>query len=885
MPHAFSRYVLSFVALSGAVLLRFALDPILGDTIPFVTMFGAVAAGVWLAGYASGVAVALFGYVACAYLFLPPRGELHFQDFGHAVGLAAYTFTCSLIITFGEMMRRAQARANAQHEISSVTLRSIGDGVITTDIDGHVTHLNAVAENLTGFTQAEAVGQPLERIFRIVNEETRAPVNNPAKVALRDGRIVGLANHTLLIAKDGREIPIDDSAAPIRDDRGRVSGCVLIFRDVTAQRRAEQEKANQLLTANRLATIVESSDDAIVAKTLDGTIRSWNAGAERLFGYSAEEAIGRHISLVIPSNRLAEEDRILADLQAGRRVAHYETERRHRDGRLINVSLTISPIRDAAGNVVGASKIARDITSRKQLEAEREKFVTLVENSTDFIGMCDLNGVPFFVNRAGLEKVGLESLEAAKRITVWDFFFPEDRPRIRDEFFPAVLRDGHGELECRFRHFKTGQTLWMAYKVVVLTDHAGKPNAFATVSLDVTERRRLTEELRKLATDLTQADRRKNEFVATLAHELRNPLAPLASMLELLKRPGIDAETAERAQRTIDRQLKQLVRLVDDLSDLNRVTHNRLELRLTDVELAAVIDQALEASKPLMDAAGHEVHVDLPAEPIYLRADPARLSQVFGNLINNSCKYTPAGGSIWVSAERREKEVFVSVRDTGVGIPAEKHEAIFEMFTQLEPTLVQSQGGLGIGLTLVKQLVLMHEGSIDVRSAGAGRGSEFVVCLPILEARPSKGAAETAITTRPRKLNRILVVDDNRDAAEALAMLLELSGSETHLAHDGTEALDAVEQSRPDVVLLDIGLPNMSGLDVCRRIRSEPWGEDIVLIALTGWGQADDRRKSEEAGFDGHLVKPVDHAAVEELLRKIAMKRTEEPPDREAIGG
>ena len=643
MSQSVERHILSLAGLSAAVLLRFFLDPVMGDALPLVTLFGAVAAAVWLAGHVSGIAVALLGYVACNYLFMPPRGGLDLSKAGTVVGLVAYLFTCSLIIGFGEMMRRARSRESAEREVLRVTLRSIGDAVITTDTDGRVTYQNSVAESLTGFKNSEAIGLSLDRVFRIVNEETRATVESPAHRALRDGRIVGLANHTVLIDKNGREIPIDDSAAPIRDENGRVSGCVLIFRDVSAQRRVERDRAAQLLTASRLASIVESSDDPIIAKALDGTIQSWNAAAERLFGYGADEAIGRDISLVIPPERLAEEERIIAELRAGRRIEHHETERRHRDGRLIPVSLTISPIRDGDGNVVGASKIVRDITRQKQLEMERQKFVTLIESSTDFIGMSDMNGVPFFVNRAGLEKVGLESLDDAKRVSVWDFFFPEDRPRIRDEFFPSVLLDGHGEIEIRFRHFVTGEAVWMAYKVLVLKDEAGEPVAFATVSQDVTERRRLTDELRKLASDLTEADRRKNEFVATIAHELKNPLAPLASMLDVLKRTDLDAQTLARARTTIDRQLKQLVRLVDDLLDLNRVTHSRLELRPKDVELTAVMDEVLEAAKPLLDAAGHELRVDMPDEPIILVADPARLSHIFGHLVNNACRYTPPG--------------------------------------------------------------------------------------------------------------------------------------------------------------------------------------------------------------------------------------------------
>ena len=390
-----------------------------------------------------------------------------------SIGLLAYLFTCALIIGFGEATRRAQLRASEQRELLRVTVGSIGDAVITTDVHSRVTYMNAVAESLTGWTQSDAMGQSLDTVFRIVNEDTRQPVDNPATRALREGVVVGLANHTVLLHKGGGECPIDDSAAPIRDERGNVSGCVLIFRDVTAQRRMQRDKANQLLTARLLASIIESSDDAIVSKSLDGTIQSWNAAAERLFGYTAEQAVGRHISLVIPPDRIAEEDHIVASLKAGQRIEHFETERVRSDGRRILVSLTISPIKDDAGLVVGASKIVRDITDRKRAEADRQKFVTLVETSTDFIGMCDLDGVPFFVNRAGLAMVGLEDLEAARRAPVASFFFPEDQSRIMNEFFPSVLDQGHGEIEVRFRHFKTGDALWMAYKVLTLPDAAG----------------------------------------------------------------------------------------------------------------------------------------------------------------------------------------------------------------------------------------------------------------------------------------------------------------------------------------------------------------------------------------------------------------------------
>ena len=742
-----NAYGLGFVALLLAVLIRWALDPLMGDALPLVTLFGAVAAGVWLGGYRLAIPIALLGYLACHYLFIEPRGHIDLTAVANLVGLVAYLFTCALIIVFGEAARVAESRVHERHELFRVTLRSIGDAVITTNVDARITDLNKVAERLTGWSRDEALGQPLERVFNIVNETTRRPVENPATRALREGVIVGLANHTVLVKKDGSECPIDDSAAPIRNEQGHVSGCVLIFRDVTQQRLIEREKASQLITARLLAAIVESSDDAIISKSLEGIIQSWNAAAERLFGFTAEEAVGQHISLVIPTDRITEEDQIIASLKAGNRIEHFETERVRKDGQRIIVSLSISPIKDDSGNVVGASKIVRDVTERMQL-----------------------------------------------------------------------MKD-----------------------------------------------------LQRLASDLSAADQRKNEFLATLAHELRNPLAPMSNMLEVVKRAADDGKVVKQAHETFERQLNQMVRLVDDLLDVNRITHDRLELRRSEVELSSVIQQAVEVARPLIDAADQELIVDLPEEPIHLNADRARLAQVFGNLLNNSCKYTGPNGTITLSAKRMDGEVFVTVKDNGAGIPRDKINSIFDMFMQVDRTSERSQEGLGIGLTLVKRLVEMHGGSIDAHSDGEGHGSEFVVRLPVIS-KPAVPAVHTGAASESPTERRVLIVDDNRDSADSLAMLMQITGNKAFLAYDGAEALEAIDKYRPEVVLLDIGLPKLDGHEVCRRVREKSWGRDIIIIALTGWGQEDDRRKSTEAGFDGHLVKPVDYDRLLSLLAELTKK-------------
>ena len=743
-------FVLSLIVLAAAIGLRWLLDPIMGDTLPLVTLFGAVAAAIWLSGLSAALSVTIVGYVIASYLFVPPRGELGLDILAVQVGLAAYLFTCGLIIAIGLAMRTARAREADSREVLRVTLRSIGDAVIATDVAGNVTYLNAAAEGVTGWSESDAIGQPLAAVFPIVNERTREPAPNPAERALREGVVVGLANHTVLIRRDGTVCPIDDSAAPIRDERGIVSGCVLIFRDVTEQRQLEREKHSQLLTARRLASIVESSEAAIVGKRLDGTIESWNAAAERLFGYTAEEAIGRHISLVIPPERLDEENRIIATLREGRRIEPFETERVRADGRRVAVSLTVSPIKDADGTVIGASKIARDITREREAEAE----------------------------------------------------------------------------------------------------------------------------LRTLAAQLAATDKRKDEFLATLAHELRGPLAPLANVLELWKRTG-DRKQLQVARETMERQLGQLVRLVDDLLDLSRITHDRLELRKSRLELATVIDHAIEACRPIIDKREQRLSVTLPGEPCALYADPARLAQVFANLVNNSSKYTDVGGQIDVSADREEDAIVVRVRDTGIGIPADRLENVFDMFSQVGSALDRSQGGLGIGLTLVKQLVAMHGGTVEARSAGLGKGSEFVVRLPVDRASLPADTAAPRGEPKPVPSRRVLVVDDNVDSALSLSTLLSLSGHTTVTVHDGATAIEAVKKHRPDVVLLDIGMPRMNGREVCRRLRELPWGENLVLIAVTGFD--DEPQEWKEAGFDAHLVKPARYEELSGLLSSLPATRSSAP--------
>jgi signal transduction histidine kinase len=380
-------------------------------------------------------------------------------------------------------------------------------------------------------------------------------------------------------------------------------------------------------------------------------------------------------------------------------------------------------------------------------------------------------------------------------------------------------------------------------------------------------RRRSRQAELRLIEQLREQDQRKDEFLATLAHELRNPLAPIRNGLELIRRANNDPAVLEKTTPIMQRQIQQMVRLVDDLLDVARISRNKLHLRKEQVDLESVVRNAVETSRPVLAAAQNDLHVDLPSEPVLLEADPVRLAQVFSNLLNNAAKYSGPGGRISLIATQSGDELTIRVSDTGIGIEPAKLSQIFGMFVQLDASEQQVQSGLGVGLTLVQRLIEMHGGSIEARSEGQGKGSEFIVRLPALK-QPAKSVSEIepALASRARTRRRILVVDDNVDSAESMAMMLELSGHDVAMAHDGLAAVELAKEFQPDVALLDLGMPKLDGYEAARSIRQQSWGQKMKLVALTGWGQQEDKRRSREAGFDAHLVKPIDFDALEELV-------------------
>ena len=907
-----------------AVGLRVALNPILGDGLPFLTLFAAVAAAVWFGGVGPAILAIAAGYLGVNAFVLSHPGLLAIQGAAELTALAGYVLACAIITLAGAMMHRERRRAEGagrtaaeQKEWLTTTLASIGDGVIATDSLGRIAFMNPVAEALTGWPAAEAMQAPLEQVFRIVNEESRLAVENPALRALREGTVVGLANHTILVGRDGRERPLDDSAAPIREEGGAVRGAVLVFRDVTERRELEriqrdfqgnlerlvQERTAQLQRSEEsLRLLVEGArDHAIYLLDPRGRVVSWNPGAELIKGYGVGEIIGEHFARFYPPEDVSE-GKPERELGIARATGRYAEEgwRLRKDGSRFWASVVVTALFDESGELRGFAKVTRDESARKEaedrarvlaaeqaarveaertaeeLQRQREQLEVTLESIGDAVIATDLEGRVTLLNGVAQQLTGWSDAEALGQSLASVFQIrneltqePAENPAER------ALREGVvvGLANHTILIARDGTVRAIDDSAAPIRDREGRIAGVVLVFRDVTHHRKLEAELESRVRELAEADRRKDEFLAILAHELRNPLAPIRNGLLLLQREP-DAARRNEVLPLMERQLGHIVRLVGDLIDVSRVTRGELQLRRQPTELATVISHAVETCRPVIDRRGHQLSVGLPDEPVWLDADLTRLAQVFANLLHNAAKYTEPGGRIRLAARREGSDAVVVVRDTGIGISQGMLGRIFDLFSQADRSPERSGGGLGIGLSLVRRLVELHGGSVRATSDGPGRGSEFEVRLPIRLSELVQPSSESD-TMGAGTSRRILIVDDNQDAATSLARILELLGHETRVAFDGVEALEAAETFEPDVAILDIGMPGLNGYEACRRMRERPWAGGTSFIALTGWGQEQDKRRASEAGFAFHLVKPVDSQDLDRLLAGMLPMRRE----------
>jgi PAS domain S-box-containing protein len=791
-----------------------------------------------------------------------------------------------------------------------VTLASIGDGVITADPQGRVTFLNPVAQALTGWTQEQAVGVPLERVFHIVNEETRAGVENPALRALKEGVIVGLANHTLLIARDSVERPIADSAAPIRSADGQTAGAVLVFRDITEHKRQERLVQDALDYAQN---ILDTQREPFLV--LDKSLRvvSANRAFYRVFRVEKDATEGRFVYDLgdgqwnIPRLRELLED-VLPKNHAfdGFEVAHNFPAGVGDKIMLLNVRRIIRP-----GNHSELILLAiEDITERRLAEqSERTsevRYRRLFETAKD--GILILDATTGKITEANAFMCGLTGMESSeilgKELHEIGMFkdVEENKGAFRELQRTGYLRHDHLPVQNR-----RGERVEVEFIANVY--HEGDRLVAQCNVRDISDRIRLEEQVAKQAEALAAQARGKDEFLAMLSHELRNPLAPIRSAVHLLRlqeRSGGNP-IQQQAREIIERQVANLTKMVSDLSEVSRVVSGRIRLDLEPVDLKQVARHALQTVAPLFEQRKHSVSVNLCSEPVWAYADPTRLEEVLVNLLNNAAKYTPDGGRIELGCVHQAQgdgpsHALLLVRDNGVGIDQELLPRIFDLFTQADRSLARSAGGLGIGLSLAHRLVALHGGTICAHSQGAGKGSEFTIRLPLI-AEPDALVATDRLPPEEAMSGggggggggrgvddgspvRVLVVDDNVDLVTMLCGALQHKGFDVQRAYTGPDGLRIAQQWRPDIALLDIGLPGLDGYEIARRLRADHvysvaaedqggagaegggggGGARMKLIAITGYGREDDIALAREAGFDAHLVKPCDFEELEKLM-------------------
>lgn len=666
------------------------------------------------------------------------------QTLDQYAALAVSLLAGALIVILLAVARRQARRLLISEGRLATTIASIGDAVLTTDASGRVERLNPVAERLTGWSAQDAVGRPLLEVFVIVNEETRAVAENPVERVFREGGTVGLANHTVLIARDGGEVAIEDSAAPIGDHAHGRDGVVLVFRDATHSRALEKAR---LASERRFRQIADGMPQIVYVLDESGAVEFVN---RRLQDYTGQKHAGPF---------------------------------------------------DGAGSAV----------------------------------------------------------------------HPDDHSRLALEW--AQARAARVPLEAPYRlRGRDGEWRWFLTRVVPGEDESGHRCWYGT-STDIDAQIRAQEAL-------ALADRRKDEFVATLAHELRNPLAPMRNAAHILKVSGADSSARTWAAEVIDRQVRTMASLLENLLDVARMTRGALELHKSQASLKAIVEAAVETVQPLIESREHSLRVSLPDTDVVFEADPLRLTQVLANILANAAKFTDAGGRIEARAQVAGDKLILTVRDNGIGLEPDAASYIFDTFTQVPGTKERAAGGLGIGLAIVKGLVELHGGTVTAASAGRGKGSEFRVVVP-------KGSATGALTSGAsaatpvagRKGLHVLVADDGADSAQSLAKVLELNGYQVTAALDGASALAAAESSRPDAAVLDIGMPGQNGYEVAQALRARSWARDLVLIAVTGWGQENDRSRALAAGFDDHLVKPVEPGTLLDALARVSERRRPDPSD------
>ena len=752
-------YVAAVVATISAALVRLALTPLIGDSeIRFTIFLPAVLVSAWFGGFRVGVLSILLSALVTDYYFLPPVHSLLIHNPNDQIALIIFMGVGCGLALLSRSQRRALERADAeasfrknaenaeraQRQRFETTLASIGDGVIATDAWGRVSFMNAVAESLTGWNLKDALGHDVKAVFRIVNEVTKKQVENPALRAMQAGRVVGLANHTVLIARDGTETPIDDSGSPIKNSEGNPLGAVLIFRNIAERRKVEKER--ELLAEQAL--MLDSGFDAIIVRDPQDRITSWNRVAEKLYGWTSREAAGQVTHSLLKTVFPKAFEEIIADL--------------HRNSR-------------------------------------------------------------------------------------WE-----------------------GEL---IHHRKVGNPITVLSHWILARDAQGQPLSILEINIDITERKLAAELERQSRRAAEEANRAKDEFLAMLSHELRNPLSAIQGWVVILRKGEMPVERVSHALEVIERNARLEAQLVESLLDLSRIAAGKFRLDSGRVDLSVVLKTVVDSQRPAAEAKGITLNFAASSGAAVLVGDSGRLQQIFSNLLTNSVKFTAQGGHIQVRLTRTGSHLQVQVVDDGEGIQADFIPHIFDRFRQAESAMGRTHGGLGLGLAIVRELVHAHGGTIVAESPGKQQGSTFTVTLPIPAVIPTHfETAALPMTVEDVSISglRVLVVDDDADARELISLTLNSRGAVVQLASSAAEALECIQRQKPDVMIADIGMPQEDGYAMMRKLRTferDQVRKRLPAIALTAYAGPADRGEALAAGYNIYLTKPVAPADLANAIR------------------
>ncbi len=804
-------------------------------------------------------------------------------------------------------LRAAERRASQERAFLAAVLEAIEDGVVACGADGRLTLFNRATREFHGLPQEGLPPEEWAAHYNLYREDGKTPLPTaeiPLARALAGEHISD--SHMVIAPRHGIARTVAASGRPLYDEDGQKLGAVVSMHDVTAVHEAELAREAAVREQGRreeaeaAAEVINASKERVRLATEAGGLGVW------LWETATDKVVWEHDWLYdlfgmprdsepINCARFLAEFVHPEDAERFRTASTATIERgepfhfvgrifRHPDNEVRWLEFRgrrQTPVEGVPQRILGtAADITEQHRFQERLRVSEERYRALFDAIDE--GFClidmifDAGGKPVdyrfveinpaFAKQTGLANpVGKRMLELA----------PDHETRWFD-IYGQVARSGQP-----VRFIDEARALGRWFDVYAARLGGPESRTVAVLFNDITSRKKADDDLRRLADELAESDRRKTEFLATLAHELRNPLAPLSSGLQVMRLSASDPQAVERTRSMMERQVSHMVHLVDDLLDIARISTGKVDLKKERVDLQTVIASAVETSMPLIEAGRHELLVHIPDETLLLEVDLTRVAQVVSNLLNNAAKYTPARGRIGLTAHREDGFVVIAVTDTGIGIPPAAMPTVFEMFTQVGRNMERAQGGLGIGLSLVRRLIELHGGTVSADSEGVGRGSTFTVRLPLIEAQvapapappPSPATPAAAAVAAPQDSAtglRVLVVDDNIDAADTLAALLEMSGHVTRVANDGHQAIEMAQDFQPQVVFLDIGLPGMNGYEVARKLRETPGVERAFLVALTGWGTREDRERSSEAGFDHHLTKPADMNAVETLLAGLA---------------